>query len=106
MRRKSSRRKRYGYGAAGDEVLVGLLKGLPRTAIQSWYPSALHDELLDNWCRVPLQVTNPAAMVIEKVWFNLERDMVYWLSLGRAISRITKTDCLNPMSHAVTRTAP
>ncbi len=68
--RRSERRYRHDYTDADHVELLELLKGLPCQVMVSGHPSALYDDLLQDWRRVAVQVTTQAQVRTEVVWFN------------------------------------
>ena len=68
--RRSERRYRHDYTDADHVALLELLKGLPCQVMVSGHPSALYDDLLQDWRRVAVQVTTQARVRTEVVWLN------------------------------------
>jgi site-specific DNA-adenine methylase len=78
--RTSARRYRFDYEEQDHVELLELLKTLPCQVMLSGYPSALYDELLDEWQSLELQVMNQGGVRTEKLWFNFTVDRVHWAS--------------------------
>lgn len=76
--RTSQRRYRFDYEEQDHRALLRLLKGLPCNVILSGYPSALYEEMLNEWGRLELQVMNQAGVRTEKLWFNFTPDRLFW----------------------------
>ncbi|RLA01487.1 MAG: DNA methylase [Gammaproteobacteria bacterium] len=76
--RTSGRRYRFDYEEEDHVNLLSLLKRLPCSVILSGYPSALYDELLEDWRNMELQVMNQAGVRTEKLWFNFTPNRVHW----------------------------
>ena len=78
--RSSRRRYRFDYTEADHIALLERLKSLPCSVLVSGYPSALYDELLEDWQSVALQVMSRGGVRTEKLWFNYSLERVHWAS--------------------------
>lgn len=76
--RTSNRTYRFDYTKQDHIDLVEILKSLPCQIILSGYPSALYDDLLEEWNAIELQVMSNGGPRTEKLWFNYEMDRCFW----------------------------
>jgi hypothetical protein len=76
--RTSKRRYRHEYSRQDHLDLLELLKSLPCRVILSGYPSALYDDMLEDWNWVELQAMTWGGPRTEKLWYNYDIDRAHW----------------------------
>ncbi|MBC8522623.1 DNA adenine methylase [PVC group bacterium] len=76
--RTSNRTYRFDYTEQDHIDLVEILKSLPCQIILSGYPSALYDDLVEDWNVIELQAMSNGGPRTEKLWFNYEIERCFW----------------------------
>ncbi len=76
--RKSGHRYRFDYTDTDHITPLNILKTLPCPVMVSGYPSRLHDEHLEGWQSLEVQVNNQAGIVTKKLWFNFVPGRPHW----------------------------